>query len=170
MSEPVRADPRTAVLRSRGFSAEVADAGKPLRYDYSRVSADSPWKAIPGHYTRAGDVKELLCAADDMFVIAAPGDEIALTFDAALFPPLREGFDRTFLLYADGFSKEMNIRSATPDTLGPLPFHAMTRYPYGPEERYPDDEAHRAYRERYNTRVITAPVPSLDRGVGVLHR
>ena len=170
MSEPVRADPRAAVLRSRGFSAEVAEAGKPLRYDYSRVSADSPWKAIPGRYTRAGDVKELLCAADDMFVIAAPGDEIALTFDAALFPPLREGFERTFLLYADGFSKEMNIRSATPDTLGPLPFHAMTRYPYGPEERYPDDEAHRAYRERYNTRVITAPVPSLDRGVGVLHR
>jgi hypothetical protein len=162
---PARADAAAAVLRSRGFSAEVlAGDGRPPRYDYSRVSARSPWKTIPGRYTRYGDVKDLLCAADDMFVIAAPGDDIALSFDAAAFPPLRQGLVRTFLLYADGFSKEMNIRSATPDTLGPLPFHAMRRYPYGPDEGYPDDAAHRGYLDRYNTRVVIAPVPSLDQG------
>jgi hypothetical protein len=87
---------------------------------------------------------------------------VALAFDAASLPPLSTGFTRTFLLYADGFSKEMNIRSATPDAVAPLPFHAMSSYPYGPEESYPDTRAHRDYLARYNTRVVTAPVPSLD--------
>jgi hypothetical protein len=36
----------------------------------------------------------------------------------------------------------------------PLPFHAMSRYPYGPEQRYPEDAAHRGYVERHNTRTI----------------
>ncbi len=98
-----------------------------------------------------------------MFAIAAPGDEVALTFAAGGAPPLPRGWARTFFLYADGFSKEMNIRSATPDALAPLPFHAMRGYPYGPDERYPDTPAHRAYLERYNTRTVTAPVPSLER-------
>ena len=38
-------------------------------------------------------------------------------FDAAALPPLPEGWTRTFLLYADGFSKEMNLHSASPDAL-----------------------------------------------------
>jgi hypothetical protein len=36
----------------------------------------------------------------------------------------------------------------------PLPFHGMSRYPYGPAEHYPDNEATRAYRKGYNTRVV----------------
>ena len=28
----------------------------------------------------------------------------------------------------------------------------MSRYPYPEGERFPDDEEHRLYRERYNTR------------------
>ena len=42
---------------------------------------------------------------------------------------------RTFLLYADGFSKEMDINSASPDAVGPLPFHGMTALPVRPRER-----------------------------------
>ena len=157
-----RADAASAALHRRGFSAERTVSGRPPGYDYSRVSAFSTWKAIPGRYTRYGDVTPLVAASDDMFAIAAPGDEIALSFDVSAFPPVPAGQTRTFLLYADGFSKEMNIRSATPDTLGPLPFHAMRRYPYGPDESYPATSAHRDYLDRYNTRIITAVVPSLD--------
>jgi hypothetical protein len=40
----------------------------------------------------------------------------------------------------------------------------MKRYPYSPPEHYPDDEAHRAYVERYNTRIVSAPLPSLVAG------
>ena len=98
-----------------------------------------------------------------MFAIAGPGDEIALSFDATALPPIAAGWSRTFLLYADGFSKEMNIWSATPDAIAPLPFHGMRRYPYGADEHYPRSAAHEDYLARYNTRTVAAPIPSLDR-------
>ncbi|HEX7956841.1 MAG TPA: FG-GAP-like repeat-containing protein, partial [Pyrinomonadaceae bacterium] len=156
-------DPTSATLRWRGFSRETTPDGRePYGYDYERVSYVSPWKALPGRYTREGDVRELLLAADDMFVVARPGDEISLSFDASSLPPLPSGWTRTFLLYSDGYSKEMDINSAAPDQLSPLPFHAMTRYPYQAPEAYPLDDAHRAYLERYNTRLVTSQLPSLD--------
>jgi tetratricopeptide (TPR) repeat protein len=160
-----RLEASEAVLRPRGFSAAVTPDGRePFGYDYARVSTDSPWKYFPGRYTRFGDVRELLRATDDMFVVSKPGDEIALSFDAGELKPLPAGWTRTFLLYADGFSKEMDINSASPHELAPLPFHGMKRYPYSPPEHYPDDEAHRAYVERYNTRVVKAPLPPLVAG------
>jgi hypothetical protein len=163
---PVPLDPVSATLRERGFSAEVRPDGQdPPGYDYSRVSDMSPWKAISGHYTRVGDVRALLLKAEDAFVIAKPGDEIALSFDAAALTPLPSGWTRTFLLLADGFSKEMDINSASPDRLEPLPFHGMTRYPYRAPEHYPDDEAHRAYQETFNTRSVIRNVPSVH-GLG----
>src|SRR5262249_21155312 len=76
-----RLDPIVANLHWRGFSAE-ASREAPFTYDYSRVSRVFPWKQMPGRYTREGDVLELLGAVDDMFVVARPGDEIALSFDA----------------------------------------------------------------------------------------
>ena len=159
-----RLSPASAQLRARGFSEESSPDGRePYGYDYSRVSATAPWKTPAGRYTRYGDALPLVARTDDMFAIAAPGDEIALSFAAAALPKLPEGWSRTFFLYADGYSKEMNIRSATPDAVAPLPFHAMRAYPYGSDERYPDTLLHRQYVERYNTRVVAAPVPSLDR-------
>jgi hypothetical protein len=152
-----------ALLRERGFSREVSPDGRePYGYDYAEVAWASPWKQFPGRYTRVGDVRELVTAADDMYVISKPGDEIALSFDASRLPPLPRGFRRTYLLYADGFSKEMDINSATPDQLGPLPFHGMTRYPYGPEQSYPWTPERRAWDLRYNTRLVSEPVPSLE--------
>jgi tetratricopeptide (TPR) repeat protein len=159
-----------ADLRSRGFSAESSPDGRePWGYDYTRVTSLAPWKTPAGRYTRYGDVLPLVGATDDMFVIAAPGDELALRFSARRLPVLPRGWSRTFFLYADGYSKEMNIRSATPDAVAPLPFHAMRGYPYGPGERYPDTPRHRAYLARYNTRVVTAPVPSLERSAAAAH-
>src|SRR5205807_8248793 len=133
------------------------------------VTARSPWKAMPGRYTREGDVLPLLTRVDDRFVVSRPGDEIALSFDAAL-EPLPAGWTRTFLLFADGFSKEMDLNSASPDRLEPLPFHAMSRYPYPPSEHYPDTPEMREYLARYNTRIVTMPVPSLDSAMSTLKR
>ena len=117
---------------------------------------------MTGHYTREGDVRELLLKSDDMFVISRPGDEISLSFDARALPPLPAGWTRTFLLYADGFSKEMDINSASPDQLMPLPFHGMSRYPYRWPEHYPLTDEQRRYIEKYNTRVVTSTVPSIE--------
>jgi tetratricopeptide (TPR) repeat protein len=154
-----RLDPLKAELRWRGFSAETTPDGRePFGYDYDRVSASSPWKTMSGRYTREGDVKELVVRTDDMFVISRPGDEIAVSFDAKRLPALRRGWKRTFLLYADGFSKEMDINSASPHQVMPLPFHGMSGYPYSTREKYPMTRARREYIERYNTRVVRAPI------------
>jgi hypothetical protein len=157
-----RLDPISATLRSRGFSAEVRpDGTEPPTYDYGRVSTLSPWKVMAGRYTREGDVRELLTASDDMFAIGRPGDELSVQFDAAL-PPPAAGRKRTYLLFADGYSKEMDINSATPDFVEPLPFHRMTGYPYPAGERYPDTPEHHRYRETFNTRVVVRPIPPVE--------
>jgi cytochrome c-type biogenesis protein CcmH/NrfG len=159
----MRLDPVRAELRWRGFSREVTPDGRePFGYDYEQISFTSPWKVMPGRYTREGDVRQLLIKSDDMFVISRPGDEISLSFDARKLPPVRAGWTRTFLLYADGFSKEMDINSASPDQVSPLPFHSMTKYPYADPEAYPLTAARRAYIDEYNTRLVTAEIPSID--------
>jgi hypothetical protein len=84
---------------------------------------------------------------------------VVLSFDATALPQLPDGWTRTFLFYADGFSKEMNLHSASPDALAPLPFHAMTAYPYAAPERFPSTPAHREYQDRYNTRVVPRSLP-----------
>lgn len=159
----MRLDPVAAHLRWRGFSREVTPDGRePFGYDYEQISFASPWKVMPGLYTREGNVRELLIKTDDMFVISRPGDEISLSFDARKLAPVRAGWTRTFLLYADGFSKEMDINSASPDQVSPLPFHGMTRYPYPDTEAYPMTAARRAYMDKYNTRLVTNELPSID--------
>ena len=161
--QTTRLDPVIANLRWRGFSREItADGRGPFTYDYNQVSFSSPWKVMRGRYTREGDVRELLRKSDDIFVISRPGDEISLSFAAAGLPPLPLGWTRTFLLYADGFSKEMDINSASPDDIYPLPFHGMTKYPYADPVVYPLTETRRAYLERYNTRIVMSQVPSID--------
>jgi len=158
-----RLDPSSASLRWRGFSKEVTPDGRePLGYDYSRVLFTSPWKVMTGFYTREGDVLELLTVSDDMFVVARPGDEISIAFDANRLPTLPDGWRRTFILFSDGFSKEMDINSASPDQVGPLPFHGMSKYPYLAPESYPMTKERQAYIERYNTRFVSDAVTSIE--------
>jgi hypothetical protein len=149
-----------AALHWRGFSTEASPDGRePYGYDYTHVTASSPWKLMPGRYTREGDVRELLQAVDDRFVIARPGDEIMLSFDASSLPPLAAGMRRTFLLYASGYSKEMDLYSASPDAVAPVPFRAMPRYPYASTVRYPLD----ADVDRFHTRRVGRALPLLLR-------
>jgi hypothetical protein len=156
-----------ADLAWRGFSAEITPDGRePYGYDFARVSTVVPWKLMPGRYTREGDVRELLRDADDFFVVSRPGDGLALSFDATAVPPLPAGWTRTFLLHSIGYSKEMDPHSASPDVASPMPFRTMTRYPYSAPERYPDTPAHRAYVERWNTRVVGRTLPPLELAAG----
>src|SRR3954471_10359387 len=80
------------------------------------------------------------------------GDEIRLRFSADRLPPLKNGWTRDFLLLVDGWAKDADANTAFSQSVEPLPFHAMSAYPYPPSEHYPDDALHRDYRERYNTR------------------
>jgi hypothetical protein len=165
--EPVALDPVVARLSERGFSAEAFVDGKgPLSFEYARVGWASPWKVMPGRYTRAGDVRALLVETDDLFVVSRPGDEVALSFEG-LAPP-SEGTERTYLLLGDGFSKEMDINSASPDVVVPLPYHGMARYPYPASERPRRLRRQDALQAKYNTRVVPRPLVPLE--LAALHQ
>jgi hypothetical protein len=149
---------QSARLRWRGFSAELTPDGRePFGYDYHRVALEAPWKLMPGRYTREGDVMELTRQVDDRFVVSRPGDELAVSFDASSLPLLPDGRRHTYLLHAVGYSKEMNLHSASPDEAAPLPFRAMSRYPYPASERYP----HPGDLDRFHTRIVTRSIPPL---------
>ncbi|HEU0174147.1 MAG TPA: FG-GAP-like repeat-containing protein [Blastocatellia bacterium] len=159
-------DPMRADLRWRGFPREYSpDGRKPLIYDYSVIEPLAPWKAHLGNYTRFGDVRELLLAPDDMYVITRNGDEMQIDFDARRMPALPKGWKRTFLVYADGFGKDMDINSARPETIGELPFHGMKSYPYSSADCYPITKRHQEYLLRYNTRTVNEQTQAFWRGV-----
>jgi hypothetical protein len=90
---------------------------------------------------------------DDQYAIIAPGDEIRMLFDARKLPPLPAGWKRDFVLMSDGWTKDSDPNTVTGETVAPLPFHGMKRYPYGPDERFPDTPALRKWKSEWNTRV-----------------
>jgi hypothetical protein len=105
----------------------------------------------------------LLPDADDRLVIMGSGDELRLEFDARALPPLRAGWSRQFLLKVDGWAKDRDPNTAYSSTVAPLPFHAMSSYPYPANERYPEDAAHQQYVREYNTRPALTLVRPLGR-------
>src|SRR5207302_4216275 len=109
---------------------------------YAHSSQTSFWNPTPGLYTRYGDVKELIESVDDRFVIMGAGDELRLSFDANALSKLEPGLKRDFILKVDGWAKDRDANTAYSQTVEPLPFHAMTKYPYSGGEHYPSDTAH----------------------------
>jgi hypothetical protein len=59
---------------------------------------------------------------------------------------------RDYLLFLDGWAKDRDLNTVEALEVEPLPFHAMTGYPYGPDESFPGDREHRAWRDEWNTR------------------
>ena len=110
--------------------------------------------AASGNFTRYGDVTQLLIDDDDMFVTGMQGDDIYLQFAAADISPLAEGMERDFFLVAACWFKDPlgNWGYGFNFTVNPLPFQAMSGFPYLPPESYPYDEAHLSYLQEYNTR------------------
>lgn len=147
-----------ASLGFRGYPRVVE--GNPvndLSYIYEDVSATGPYARQTGNYTRYGDVKELLTASDDKFVIFGSGDEVTVDFNPSNLPPVAEGWVRDYFFYADGFAKDMDFYAAFGDTVSPLPFHTSMPYPYPPGVAYPDDLAHLKYQLEFNTRGVAGP-------------
>ncbi len=144
-----------ADLHFRGYPREYSPDGRqPNLYDYGNMDRSVSWKLMSGHYIRFGDVLPLVETTDDCFVIMGHGEELTLRFNVVDFGPIPQGYERTFVLKADSYCKDMDLYTATPDTVAPLPFHEMSGYPYGPEEHYPDTAKTRVYRKTYNTRII----------------
>ncbi len=144
-----------ADLHWRGYAEHTPIKGTfAFRYHYDRLNPYTDWGTHGGAFTRFGDVGQLLDEVDDRFVIMFHGDELTLGVPEAEFPALAAGAERSFLFYADGFGKDMDYHSAHSLTVGPLPYHGMSGYPYPETEAYPGDAGHEAYRLEYNTRQI----------------
>ena len=144
----------SADLRFHGFSQNFAHPKRlqPERFVYAQASPAGAWNPTPGLYTRFGGVGELLEAVDDRFVVMGAGDEIALRFAASALPPLPAQWSRDYLLFVDGWAKENEANTAFGGSVEPLPFHAMSGYPYAADEAFPDGAAHRRYLREYNSR------------------
>ncbi len=149
------ASAREADLHFRGYPREYSPDGQhPNLCDYHNLDRSVGWKLMAGDYTRYGDVRPLLDQTDDCYVIMSHGEEITLRFAVDDFGPVPDGYQRSFILKADSYCKDMDLYTAYPETVEPLPFHAMSGYPYGPGEQYPDTPQTRTYRDTWNTRRI----------------
>lgn len=141
-------------LWSRGFSeGQVPERQDlPLFFDWEKVALQPRWDQHPGHYTRYGSVGPLLDEIDDQFVIMGSGDALTLRFDASKLPPVPEGHVRDYLVFLDGWAKDRDHNTYEALEVEPLPFHAMSGYPYPDSESFPDTPEHRAWRAEWNTR------------------
>jgi hypothetical protein len=145
--------------------AELAFSGAPTVRDASnhdhplRVEDDGLGSApfgeeAWGRFTRYGDVHELLATADDRLVVMRRGDGVALSFEG-IAPP-SGGEDLTLLLDVDVLYKprrwiEDGRTTAIMETVEPLPYRGMLRYP--PPRPKVEDAARAAYLREWQTRV-----------------
>ena len=122
---------------------------------YSQLTSTSPlWRDLAGFYTRFGDVKELLSAADDRYVIMNAGDELSLRF-AAPAPPAK-GWVRDYVIAGDGWIKDGDYNSTESRTVMPYPHHTRRDYD-APPTALEDDWEYQHHREDwqiYQTRYV----------------
>jgi hypothetical protein len=112
-----------------------------------------------GTFTRYGDVTPLVQNADDMFVIGRQGDQVNMQFSTGDLKPVAPGMQRDYFFVVACWFKDppgawgygFNF------TVNPMPFMAMSGFPYPSTESYPYDAAHLAYIQAYNTRVLPPP-------------
>jgi len=141
-----------ADLFFRGFSRMTReDPEGPQVFVHDEVSTEPRWADMAGRYTRFGDVRPLLAAADDRYVVMKGGDAVRLIFDASGLPPLPDGWVRDWLFVSDGWDKDADENTVAGQTVEPLPFHGMDDGKYG-QLAFPDSPAHREFVREYLTR------------------
>jgi hypothetical protein len=144
-----------AALNFHGFPLKIEDQPPGnVKYIYEKTSATGPYTRPAGAYTRYGDVRPLLEALDDKFVVFGSGDEVALDFDPSKLPPLPHGWVRDYFFTANGYEKDMDFYAYRGDTVDPLPFSNMHEYPYAGQS-FPSDADHVNYLLEYNTRFMS---------------
>jgi tetratricopeptide (TPR) repeat protein len=115
-------------LRYRGFSVmEKADDSSPEKPVYDKIlTTNQRWRDLEGYFTRFGDVKELLAAVDDRYVLMNAGDELVLKFP--VLPEVESGWTRDFVIIGNGWIKDGDLNSVFSKTVLPLPTHQTNDY------------------------------------------
>jgi cytochrome c-type biogenesis protein CcmH/NrfG len=156
----LKLNPTVADLHYRGYSViNKPDQSSPEVPDYNRLASSKQiWRDLIGYYTRFGDVRELLKAADDRYIIMNAGDEMSLRFAEEPAPPA--GFVRDFIIMGDGWIKDGDYNSTFSKTVEPLPYHAKQEYTTSPA-RLEDEWVYQQHPEdwqTYHTRYITPEI------------
>jgi tetratricopeptide (TPR) repeat protein len=156
-AQPRTLDLLTADLSYRGYSVtDQPSSSVPERPRYSLAGTSPRWLDLEGYYTRFGDVRDLLRAVDDRYVIMNAGDELRLRFREA--PPPAPGFVRDFIMVGDGWVKDGDYNTTFSRTVLPLPRHDTVRYDVPPRQ-LEDDSVYRRHADdfaRYHTRYATS--------------
>jgi len=153
-----------ADLEYRGFSVTTSPRGaSPETPSYGRLANTAErWRDLEGYYTRYGNVRELLGAVDDRYVIMNAGDEMRLRFVVPTLPA--SGWQRDFVLIGDGWEKDGDYNTDYSSTVLPLPSHARSTYRAASASLELEDDpvyrAHPADWDMYHTRYVT-PAPFL---------
>ena len=146
---------RSADLRYRGFSVtHQPNLSSPEVPEYTVERTAPRWLDLSGFYTRFGDVRELLTAADDRYVIMNAGDEMRLQFPAQPPPPV--GWVRDYVLVGDGWVKDGDFNTGFSKTVLPLPAHDRPNY-NAPLTRLQDDPVYKRHSsdwQTYQTRYV----------------
>jgi len=150
--------PSYADLHYRGYSViHQTNASSPEIPDYNRLMASTQiWRDLSGYYTRYGDVRPLLSAVDDRYVIMNAGDELSMRFSAP--PPPPAGWVRDYVIAGDGWVKDGDYNSINSATVLPLPYHARRNYDTPPKPLQ-DEWVYRHHPEdwqTYQTRYVTS--------------
>jgi hypothetical protein len=150
-------DPSLADLRYRGYSVvHQANPSSPEVPDYNQIAASKQiWRDLEGYYTRYGDVRPLLAATDDRYVIMNAGDEIKLRFPEQ--PPPAPGWVRDYVIAGDGWIKDGDYNTTFSRTVQPLPYHAINQYNQAPGP-LEDERVYRQHPEdwqTYQTRYVS---------------
>jgi hypothetical protein len=92
----------------------------------------------------------------ELQVIGRQGDQVELQFSTANLTAPEPGMTRDYFLFVACWFKDPAGKwgYGFDFTVDPLPFMAMSGFPYGSSETYPFDAVHLAYLKEYNTRVI----------------
>jgi hypothetical protein len=143
----------SASLAFRGYPKQV-DGKTPgdLTYYYDQASTTGPFVRQSGQYTHYGDVLPLLTSIDNQFAIFGSGEDIDLEFSDSRLPNLPTGWKRDYFFYANGYVKDMDYYEAMPFTVGAMPFHGMSGYPYPKAEHFPETQDSLQYQLKWNDR------------------
>ena len=165
---PRRVDLVSADLSYRGYSVtEQPDQSHPERPQYQLEGTAPRWLDLEGYYTRYGDVRALLTAVDDRYVIMNAGDEIRLRFREV--PAPAPGLVRDFVMIGDGWVKDGDFNTGFSRTVLPLPTHRTGRYdrpPGRPEDDPVQRRNARDFAEYHNRYVSPAPLRDALRAPG----
>lgn len=134
-----------ARLAEVGFAKRTNLAQRRPHYDYGARAPLWDTRHMKGFYSEFGDVNALVRDVDDTVAIMGPGEEVHLSFDAAV-PAVPEGFRRWYVLELNGWCKDMDLYTRDGETVTPLPTRGID---LSPEEAKRRQRLHESTLRRF---------------------